>query len=165
MAMINALELTKELIRRPSLTPDDAGCQAYLAEILTTLGFTLHWMPSKGVSNLWAVYGSEGPLFCFAGHTDVVPVGDLKNWTFPPFEPTLFEEKLYGRGAADMKSGLAAMVTATATFLKRAARKTARVLSCQSYKNVAKPFNTASSENLLVSISLGIPFVLVEEEP
>jgi succinyl-diaminopimelate desuccinylase len=118
--MFDVLELTKELIRRPSLTPNDAGCQLYLAELLKTLGFILHWMPSNGVSNLWAVYGgTEGPLFCFAGHTDVVPVGDLKDWTSPPFEPTLVNGKLYGRGAADMKSGLAAMLTATAAFLKK----------------------------------------------
>lgn len=116
--MLNAIDLTKELMIRPSLTPDDAGCSAYLADILQTLGFTLHWMPSNGVTNLWAVYGQEGPLFCFAGHTDVVPVGDPTQWTYPPFEPTLVGNKLYGRGAADMKSGLAAMVTATAFFLK-----------------------------------------------
>ena len=118
-AMLDVIELTKELIRRPSITPHDAECQTYLAQLLKALGFTLHWMPSHDITNLWAVYGTEGPLFCFAGHTDVVPVGDLKSWTYPPFEPTLVEQKLYGRGAADMKSGLAAMVTATATFLKK----------------------------------------------
>lgn len=125
--MLNAVTLSQELIRRPSLTPKDAGCQEYLGTLLEGLGFTLHWMPSGEVTNLWAIYGKQGPLFCFAGHTDVVPVGNLNDWTHPPFDATLIDHKIYGRGAADMKSGLAAMVTATALFLKQKPTFTGRI--------------------------------------
>ena len=115
---IDALELTQALIACPSVTPDEGHCLTIMSDILSQLGFSLHWMNHENVPNLWAVYGKEGPLFCFAGHTDVVPVGDEKAWRFPPFKPTLHEGMLYGRGAADMKSGLAAMLAATAQFLE-----------------------------------------------
>jgi len=113
----SVLALSCELIRRPSQTPNDAGCQDLLAGILTGLGFACRSMPFGEVNNLWAVRGCSGPLFVFAGHTDVVPPGPAGDWTSPPFEPTLRDGYLYGRGAADMKSSLAAMVVATERFL------------------------------------------------
>lgn len=113
------LALAAELIARPSVTPDDAGCQQLLGERLAALGFTLETMVFEDTTNLWARRGSDGPLFCFAGHTDVVPVGAEHAWRFPPFAPTLHEGMLYGRGAADMKGSLAAMVVALERFLAR----------------------------------------------
>ncbi len=111
------LALAMELIRRRSVTPEDAGCQALLAQRLKPLGFTIDWMRFGEVENLWARRGAEGPLFVFAGHTDVVPPGPEVQWQSPPFEPTLRDGHLYGRGAADMKSSIAAMVTACERFL------------------------------------------------
>src|SRR5690606_30846890 len=111
------LELTLALLRRPSVTPDDAGCQALLAERLTAAGFRCRSLPFGRVSNLWATHGSGGPLFVFAGHTDVVPPGPESAWSSPPFEPQIRDGYLYGRGAADMKSSLAAMLVATERFL------------------------------------------------
>jgi succinyl-diaminopimelate desuccinylase len=113
----NVLELTADLIRRPSQTPDDAGCQALLSGMLAQLGFTCRDLPFGEVSNLWAVRGASGPLLVFAGHTDVVPPGPADQWTSPPFEPSLRDGYLYGRGAADMKASLAAMVVAVERFL------------------------------------------------
>jgi succinyl-diaminopimelate desuccinylase len=111
--MSQTLELTKELIRRRSVTPEDAGCQALLAKRLAAAGFTIEHMRFGDVDNLWAVHrGGDGPLACFAGHTDVVPSGPREKWNSEPFEPVVREGLLYGRGAADMKSGVAAMVTA-----------------------------------------------------
>jgi len=111
------LSLSKTLIAKPSVTPDDAGCQALLAERLGKLGFHVEHLRFGDVDNLWARYGEQSPLFVFAGHTDVVPAGDLKNWSTPPYEPTIKDGFLYGRGAADMKSSIAAMVTAVERFL------------------------------------------------
>jgi len=113
------LSLTCELIRRPSVTPEDAGCQQLLAERLRALGFEVRSLPFGAVDNLWAVRGGEGPLFAFAGHTDVVPTGPVEAWRSPPFEPEIRDGLLYGRGAADMKASLAAMVVATERFLER----------------------------------------------
>ncbi|GAB4350372.1 MAG: succinyl-diaminopimelate desuccinylase [Immundisolibacter sp.] len=115
--MSDALALARELIRRPSLTPDDAGCQALLGERLAALGFTLEPMRFGRVDNLWARRGSGGPLFVFAGHTDVVPVGDRAAWSCDPFAAQLRDGLLIGRGAADMKGALAAMVVAVERFL------------------------------------------------
>lgn len=112
--------LLEDLIRRPSVTPDDAGCQALMAERLERLGFRCESMPYNDVTNLWARRGDEGPVFCFAGHTDVVPPGPLDRWDTEPFEPTLRGEMLYGRGAADMKASLAAMIVALERFLEGA---------------------------------------------
>jgi succinyl-diaminopimelate desuccinylase len=113
------LELACELIRRPSVTPDDAGCQELLGEHLQQLGFALEPLNFGEVRNLWAVRGQQGPLLVFAGHTDVVPSGPPETWTTPPFEATLSSGYLYGRGAADMKTSLAAMVVATQRFIAR----------------------------------------------
>ncbi len=111
------LDLTKDLIRRQSVTPEDAGCQQLMAQRLEALGFTIESMFFEDTLNLWARKGQGKPLFCFAGHTDVVPTGPLEQWTSPPFEPEIRDGMLYGRGTADMKGSLAAMVVATERFL------------------------------------------------
>ena len=115
--MSATFDLACELIRRPSVTPDDSGCQRLLADRLQALGFRIEPMRFGDVDNLWARRGDAGPLFCFAGHTDVVPPGPAAGWSSPPFEPTVRLEQLHGRGAADMKGSLAAMVTATEAFV------------------------------------------------
>jgi len=117
--MSPTLELTVELVRRASVTPEDAGCQELLAERLAPLGFELTPLPFGQVSNLWARHGSEPPLLVLAGHTDVVPPGPLDAWSVPPFAAEVHDGYLYGRGTADMKGGLAAMVTACERFLAR----------------------------------------------
>ncbi|MEO8674872.1 MAG: succinyl-diaminopimelate desuccinylase [Casimicrobiaceae bacterium] len=111
------LELARALIARPSVTPDDAGCQALLMERLAPLGFRFETLVSNGVTNLWARRGSAHPLVCLAGHTDVVPTGPRDGWETDPFVPTEREGWLHGRGAADMKSSLAAFVTAVEGFV------------------------------------------------
>jgi succinyl-diaminopimelate desuccinylase len=111
------LELAKELISRASVTPLDEGCQALMAERLAKLGFANESMVFEDTTNLWSRRGTEGPVFCFAGHTDVVPPGDLTNWHTPPFEPVVIDDYLHGRGVADMKGSLAAMVVATERFV------------------------------------------------
>lgn len=115
--MSPTLELARALIRRPSVTPEDAGCQALMAERLAAIGFSIEPMPFGEVTNLWARRGDSGPLLCLAGHTDVVPPGPLEDWTSPPFEPSIRDGRLYGRGAADMKGSLAALVTAVESFV------------------------------------------------
>ncbi|MGY3941437.1 succinyl-diaminopimelate desuccinylase [Aeromonas tecta] len=115
--MSDVIALAKDLIRRPSVTPLDEGCQTLMAARLERLGFVIEPMVFEDTTNLWARRGSEGPLFCFAGHTDVVPAGPLDKWHTPPFEPTIQDGVLYGRGAADMKGSLAAMVVATERFV------------------------------------------------
>src|SRR5581483_8972373 len=115
----STLNLTRELIARRSLTPDDAGCCALIGARLAPLGFSLEWLNSEGVTNLWARLGSDGPLAVLAGHTDVVPTGPLEKWSSDPFLPQIRDGVLYGRGAADMKSGLAAMVCAVERLLQR----------------------------------------------
>jgi succinyl-diaminopimelate desuccinylase len=111
------LELARALIGRRSLTPDDAGCQALLAARLQPLGFRCETVAANGVTNLWARRGTSHPVVCFAGHTDVVPTGPLAAWNSDPFAPTERDGWLYGRGAADMKSSLAAFVTAIEAFV------------------------------------------------
>jgi len=113
-----SIALLFELIRRPSITPDDAGCQDILAEYLTHLGFECEAMPFGDVKNLWARRGTSGPVLCFAGHTDVVPPGSDDEWQSDPFEPTVRDGNVYGRGSADMKSGLAAMIVALERFVE-----------------------------------------------
>ena len=116
--MPGALELAQELIRRRSVTPEDAGCQDFISARLAVAGFKCESMRFGDVSNLWARRGAGKPLLCFAGHTDVVPTGPLSEWHSDPFTPTLRDGKLYGRGAADMKSSIAAFVVAVETFVK-----------------------------------------------
>ena len=117
--MTPTLDLARALIARPSVTPDDAGCQALIAERLEPLGFRIHDLRFGEVTNLWARRGTAAPLFVFAGHTAVVPRGPEEAWTSPPFEPTIRDGVLYGRGAADMKGSVAAMVTALERLLRR----------------------------------------------
>ncbi len=116
--MSDTLELTRALIRRPSITPEDAGCQQLMIERLAAAGFRIEEMPFGEVRNFWARRGSSGPLFCFAGHTDVVPPGPLEQWASDPFDPVIRDGILYGRGSADMKASLAAMLDATTDFLR-----------------------------------------------
>ena len=111
------LDLVRQIIACPSVTPDDAGCMEILAGRLQPLGFSCEFINRNGVTNLWARRGTAKPLFVFAGHTDVVPTGPLDKWTSPPFAPEIRDGMLYGRGAADMKSSLAAMLTATEAFV------------------------------------------------
>lgn len=115
--MSQTLELTKDLISRRSVTPADEGCQALMARRLAAAGFRIEPLRYGSVENLWARRGAVAPVFCFAGHTDVVPTGPLEEWASDPFVPQVRDGLLYGRGAADMKSGLAAMVTATEAFV------------------------------------------------
>jgi len=110
-------DLTCELIRRRSLTPDDAGCVALISRRLERAGFRCEHLRYGEVSNLWAIHGQGAPVLAFLGHVDVVPSGPEGDWTSPPFEPTVRDGKLYGRGAADMKSGVAAMVVALERFV------------------------------------------------
>jgi succinyl-diaminopimelate desuccinylase len=111
------LSLAKELIARPSVTPADEGCQQLMADFLAPLGFTIEPMVFHDTTNLWARKGTTGPLFCFAGHTDVVPPGPASKWNTPPFEPTIIDGVLYGRGAADMKGSIASMLAAVQRFV------------------------------------------------
>ncbi len=115
--MSNTLELTKQLISRRSLTPLDEGCLALISARLQPLGFKLEMMRHGNVDNLWTRRGSNSPLICFAGHTDVVPTGPLDKWHSDPFTPTIRDGLLYGRGAADMKGSLAAFITAIEKFI------------------------------------------------
>jgi succinyl-diaminopimelate desuccinylase len=117
--MSATLDLTVELLRRPSICPDDQGCMEIIGTRLEPLGFRLERLQYPPVDNLWATRGCGHPVLCFAGHTDVVPTGPLEGWHTAPFEPVIEDGLLYGRGAADMKSGLAAMVTAAERFLAR----------------------------------------------
>lgn len=112
------IELLKAMIRRQSVTPDDAGCQSMMIERLEPLGFRCETLQFGDVTNLWARLGDARPVLCFAGHTDVVPPGPLDDWETDPFEPVEKDGLLYGRGAADMKAGLAAMLVAIERFLE-----------------------------------------------
>lgn len=113
------LALSIELLKRPSITPLDYDCQTIIAKRLEKLGFKIEKMRFEDVDNLWARKGTTGPLFCFAGHTDVVPTGELAAWQSDPFEPEIRDNKLYARGSADMKTAIAAMLTATERFLEK----------------------------------------------
>jgi succinyl-diaminopimelate desuccinylase len=116
--MSPTVELACELMRRESVTPADAGCQELMAERLSAIGFRIEPLPFNDVNNLWARRGDAAPLFCFAGHTDVVPPGPLEQWASDPFAPEIRDGLLYGRGACDMKGELAAMITATEAFVR-----------------------------------------------
>ncbi|MFO1468144.1 MAG: succinyl-diaminopimelate desuccinylase [Steroidobacteraceae bacterium] len=115
--MSSTLDLTRELIARPSVSPEDGGCQLLMTQRLRALGFQVEQLDFGPVRNFWATLGQGGPVFCFAGHTDVVPTGPLEEWGSNPFVPAIRDGLLYGRGAADMKSSLAAMITACEAFL------------------------------------------------
>ena len=117
--MSSALELTQELIARASVSPVDGGCQAVMIKRLEAVGFEVESLRFGPVENFWAKRGQGAPVFCFAGHTDVVPTGPIEDWRTDPFVPVIENGILYGRGAADMKSGLAAMVTASEAFVGR----------------------------------------------
>jgi succinyl-diaminopimelate desuccinylase len=121
------LQLTKEFIARPSITPEDAGCQQLLAQRLAQLGFAIEHLRFGEVDNLWAQRGNSEPLFVFAGHTDVVPPGPESHWSSPPFTPTIKKQLLYGRGAADMKGSIAAMVTACERFIAQHPKHTGSI--------------------------------------
>src|SRR5580700_5278134 len=116
-SMSQTIELTHALLARRSVTPADAGCQDIMTARLAAAGFRIEPHHFGPVANFWARRGTVAPVLCFAGHTDVVPTGPLEEWQSKPFEPTVRDGVLYGRGAADMKSGLAAMVTATEDFV------------------------------------------------
>ncbi len=116
--MTEVLKLCQKLIACPSVTPEDAGCQSVMIDELKALGFEIHPLNFGNIQNFWAQRGQAKPLMVFAGHTDVVPVGDETEWTHPPFQPTVENGYLYGRGTADMKGSLAAMLIATKAFLK-----------------------------------------------
>ncbi|MGR6981867.1 succinyl-diaminopimelate desuccinylase [Testudinibacter sp. P27/CKL/0425] len=109
--------LAQDLIRRPSISPQDLGCQQVIAERLAKCGFQIEWLPFNDTLNLWARRGNASPCIAFAGHTDVVPVGEEKNWQHPPFEAEIVDDMLFGRGAADMKGSLAAMVVAAEQYV------------------------------------------------
>lgn len=118
--MSQTLDLTLDLMARSSVTPDDGGCQTVMMQRLKAVGFDVEPLRYGNVDNFWARRGNvKGPVLCFAGHTDVVPTGPLEEWRSNPFVPTVHEGLLYGRGAADMKSGLAAMITATEEFVAK----------------------------------------------
>jgi succinyl-diaminopimelate desuccinylase len=117
--MSSTLALTQDLLRRPSVSPEDKGCIDAICERLAPLGFSNERLNFGPVENLWSRRGDAGPVLCFAGHTDVVPTGPREDWRTDPFEPVITDGVLYARGAADMKSSLAAMVTATERFVAR----------------------------------------------
>lgn len=117
--MSQTLQLAKQLIGIESVTPNDNGCQKIIGNYLADLGFKIESLPFGKVQNLWARYGDEEPLFCFAGHTDVVPAGRIEDWKYDPFTPTIDAGNLYGRGSADMKSSIAAMLVACQQFMRQ----------------------------------------------
>lgn len=115
---LDTLTLARELLSRPSVTPDDGGCQTLIADLLTSTGFHCEHLRFENVENLWARIGTTAPLFVFAGHTDVVPPGPFADWTDPPFSPIEKNGMLYGRGASDMKAAIAAMIVAATNFIQ-----------------------------------------------
>jgi succinyl-diaminopimelate desuccinylase len=118
MSVNSTLELSQQLIQKPSVTPDDKGCLDLLSERLAGSGFECHMLPFDEVSNAWIVRGNQAPLFVFAGHTDVVPTGPVENWTHPPFAAHIEDGTLHGRGSADMKTSIAAMTIACEEFIQ-----------------------------------------------
>ncbi|WP_179999360.1 succinyl-diaminopimelate desuccinylase [Acinetobacter sp. YH12239] len=119
MTQSATLDLSLQLLRQPSVTPVDHNCQNIMADRLSKIGFSIENMRFEDVDNLWARRGTESPVFCFAGHTDVVPTGNLEAWNSDPFAPEIRDGKLYGRGSADMKTALAAMVIASERFVAK----------------------------------------------
>lgn len=127
MTISPVLELTKNLISQPSVTPDDANCQQMLIARLEAVGFNVEYLNFEDVTNFWAIHGKSGPILAFAGHTDVVPTGPVENWTSHPFQPEIRNGYLYGRGAADMKGGIAAMTVAAERFVSENPNHTGRL--------------------------------------
>ncbi|MFL0809815.1 MAG: succinyl-diaminopimelate desuccinylase [Agarilytica sp.] len=125
--MSPTLQLACDLIARKSVTPEDAGCQALMCERLEAIGFEVTHLRFEDVDNFWAVHGDSGPIFAFAGHTDVVPEGDANQWHTEPYTPTVKDNMLYGRGAADMKGSLAAMITACEAFIENNSEHKGRI--------------------------------------
>lgn len=125
--MSTVIELSQALVRRSSVTPADAGCLDLIGQRLAALGFELVRLPSGDVDNLWAIHGDAGPCFAFAGHTDVVPTGNESDWRIPPFDGRVEHGVLHGRGAADMKGSLAAMVVAVERFLETCPNPSGRI--------------------------------------
>lgn len=121
------IDLAQQLIKRPSISPDDRGCQQLIAQQLERAGFHIEWLPFNNTLNMWATHGCGEPTVAFAGHTDVVPVGDESQWSYPPFSAEIVNDMLYGRGAADMKGSLAAMVIAAIQFVKENPQHKGRV--------------------------------------
>ena len=121
------LTLTKALISKPSITPQDQGCQDLMIARLERIGFAIERLAFGEVKNFWAVHGTSGPILAFAGHTDVVPTGPIENWASSPFEPSIRDGYLYGRGAADMKGSLAAMIVAAERFIKQLPQHSGRL--------------------------------------
>lgn len=117
--MSQVIDVLKDLIQRQSVTPEDAGCQEMMGDALNALGFNIESMVFEDTTNMWARRGTQDPVFCFAGHTDVVPTGPITSWKTPPFVPTELDGYLHGRGTADMKGSLAAMMVATERFVKK----------------------------------------------
>ncbi|MGL1833824.1 succinyl-diaminopimelate desuccinylase [Rhodocyclaceae bacterium SMB388] len=146
------LALASQLIARPSITPDDSGCLDLIRARLAPLGFTFERIDAGGVSNLWARRGSASPIVCFAGHTDVVPTGPLERWNSPPFEPTIRAGMLYGRGAADMKTSLAAFVTAIERF----------VAGCSAYRGSVALLLTSDEEGVATHGTVKVVEALVD---
>ena len=131
MTLSPTVQLACDLIERESVTPEDAGCQALMRERLENIGFECQTLifgeGDEAIENLWAIRGDSGPIICFAGHTDVVPTGPASQWQTPPFEPTIKDGVLYGRGAADMKGSLAAMITACESFTQEQSQHSGRI--------------------------------------
>jgi succinyl-diaminopimelate desuccinylase len=158
------LPLLEDLVRRPSVSPDDAGCQPVIAERLRPLGFDVEALPFGDVENLWARRGSTGPLFVFLGHTDVVGPGPLEAWRYPPFEPTVEDGVLYGRGTADMKGGIVAFLVALERFLARVPEPTGSIaLLITSDEEAAAKYGTRRVMQHFSEVGIQIDHCLVGE--
>jgi succinyl-diaminopimelate desuccinylase len=163
MADASVLALTQDLISRRSLTPDDAGCCELIGARLSKIGFRLEYLNAEGVTNLWATRGRGAPLVVFAGHTDIVPAGPREAWRSDPFAPTQADGFLYGRGAADMKSGLAAMVCAVERLLGRASPKGTIALLITSDEEGPCRFGTRHVAEVLKQRGVKPDYVVVGE--
>lgn len=162
--MSETLNLTIELVKRPSISPDDAGCQEIIITRLEKLGFKIERLNYGKTSNLWATHGEGAPIFAFVGHTDVVPTGPLEQWTSPPFEPEIRDGILYGRGVADMKCGVAAFVTAVERFLRaEGSHKGTLALLLTSDEEADTSDGTIKVVEHLTSKGIKIDFCLVGE--
>jgi len=143
------IDLLIDLVQRPSVTPEDHGCQQLIAARLQAIGFSIEHMHHDGVDNLWARYGTEEPVFVFAGHTDVVPTGNENDWSQPPFSANIVDGELFGRGAADMKGSVAAMITAIERFLN--ANQISDLAAAESLNNASEDKIKGSLAVLLTS--------------